>query len=105
MASVFKPAGSRKYVIMWRDENGKRHKRTGCTDKAESLRIGNELENQKALRRAGLVDRKAEKYRDHEARPLAAHLADFEAALLHKGGTKRHAHVTGYRAGRVLELA
>jgi hypothetical protein len=105
MASVFKPSGSRKYVIMWRDENGKRHKKTGCTDKAESLRIGNDLENQKALRRAGLVDRKAESFRDHEAAALADHLEDFKASLLAKGGTKRHAQVTAFRARRVIDLA
>src|SRR5512135_1283402 len=105
MASVFKPKGSRKYVIMWRDENGKRHKKTGCTDKAESQRIGNHLENQKALRRDGLVDRKVESYRDHEARPLTAHLDDFKAALLAKGSTEKHAKVTAFRAHRVIELS
>ena len=105
MASVFKSAGSKKYTIMWRDENGKRHKKTGCTDKAESQRIGNDLENQKALRRAGLVDRKAETYRDHEATPLSAHLGDFKSSLMAKGGTKRHAQVTAFRAGRVIDLA
>jgi hypothetical protein len=54
---------------MWRDENGKRHKRAGCTDKPESLRIGNEFENQKALRSDGLVDPRAASFRDHKAAP------------------------------------
>ncbi len=34
MASVFKPAGSRKYVVTWRDKNGKPRKKTAYTDKA-----------------------------------------------------------------------
>ncbi len=105
MASVFKSNGASKYTIVWTDENGRRRKKTGCTDKAESLRIGNDLENRKALRRAGLVDPKSESYRDHEAKLLVRHLADFQAALSAKGGTERHAKVTAYRAGRVLELA
>ncbi len=55
MASVFKPKGRPKYVILYVDENGRRRKKTGCTDKAESERIANDLENQKVLRRAGLI--------------------------------------------------
>src|SRR5208337_1651604 len=39
VASVFKPQGSRKYRIQYFDENGRRRKATGCTDKAESERI------------------------------------------------------------------
>jgi hypothetical protein len=58
-----------------------------------------------ALRREGVIDPKAEAYRDQEARPLAEHLADFRRALLAKGGTKKHAQVTAYRAGRIIELA
>ena len=33
MASVFKPAGKSKYVILYTDENGNRRKKTGATDK------------------------------------------------------------------------
>ncbi|HKM52726.1 MAG TPA: site-specific integrase, partial [Isosphaeraceae bacterium] len=88
-----------------RDENGKRHKKTGCTDKTESLRIGNQLENQKALRRAGLIDPKAEAYRDHEACPIAEHLRDYHAYLATKGATPKHADLAVYRARRVMELA
>jgi hypothetical protein len=105
MATVFKPKGRVKYVIQYFDENGRRRKAPGCTDKAETERIANRLENEVALRRAGLIDRKTEAYRDHEARPLADHLADFKAALLAKGGTAKHAQMTEYRARRVVELA
>src|SRR5690242_85099 len=55
--------------------------------------------------KAGLIDPKALGYRDHEARPLADHLADFRAALVAKGGTAKHANVTHTRALRVLTLA
>ena len=33
MASVFKPEGRKRYVIMYRGENGKRRKKVGYTDK------------------------------------------------------------------------
>ena len=36
MATVFKPAGRAKYVILYIDENGRRRKTTGATDKAVS---------------------------------------------------------------------
>jgi integrase len=106
MASIFKSSPrAKKYTILYFDENGRRRKRTGASDKAVSQQIANELEKKVALRRAGLADRRAEVYRDHEARPLADHLADFKAALLAKGGTAKHAQVTEYRARRVVELA
>lgn len=105
MPTVTKPEGAKKWVIYWYDETGRRRKKTGTTDKGVTERIARELENQVALRRAGLVDPKAEAYREHEFRPLAAHLADFRRSLDAKGGTKRHPAVTESRALRVLELA
>ena len=45
MASVFKPKGAKKYMITWRDENGRRRKRIGATDKGVSQRIANDIEN------------------------------------------------------------
>jgi integrase len=104
MASVFKPSGSKKYVIMWRDENGKRHKKTGCTDKSESERIGNHLENQKALRRDGLIDDKDEAFRDHRRAPLARHIADWQADLVAKGHTSKHAEHTSNRVRRLVTV-
>jgi hypothetical protein len=53
MASVFKPTGSKKYVIFYTDENGRRRKKTGATDKTVTERIARDLENRGALRRGG----------------------------------------------------
>ncbi len=58
-----------------------------------------------ALRREGVVDPKDEAYRDHEARPLADHVSDFQAALVAKGVTKNHHLVTISRITRILTLA
>jgi hypothetical protein len=51
MASVFKPAGKSKYVIVYIDENGRRRKKVVTTDKAVSERIAREIENRVALRK------------------------------------------------------
>jgi hypothetical protein len=100
MASIFKSKGASKYTILYMDENGRRRKKAGTSDKAVSERIARDLENRVALLREGVVDRKAESYRDHEARPLAEHLAEFrraqEAKKLSENGC--NAHVTFYVA-------
>jgi hypothetical protein len=105
MASVFKPTGKSKYAIFYTDETGRRRKKVGTADKAVSERIARDIENRVALRREGVVDPREEAYRDHEARPLAGHLGDFERALAAKGGTAAHTKVTVSRARRMLDLA
>jgi len=85
MASVFKAKGSSKYTILYVDETGRRRKKAGCSDKAVSERIAHDLENKVALRRQGLIDTKAEAYRDHAARPLSEHLTDWIESLRAKG--------------------
>jgi site-specific recombinase XerD len=105
MASVFKPKGSKKWVILYHDENGDRRKKTGATDLTVTKRIARDIENRVALRREGVVDPRDESYRDHEARPLKDHLDDFRRALVAKGDSAKHAQVTAYRARRVIETA
>jgi integrase len=104
MASVFKAAGAAKYTIMWRDENGKRHKKTGTTDKATSQRIANDLENKVALRRQGLLDPRDEGYRNAAVKPVAEHLAAWVKALTDKGNTQTHVELFTGRARRVIAV-
>ena len=99
MASVFKPAGASKYVISYTDENGRRRKKAGATDKAVSERIGRDIENRIALRREGVIDAKTDALVTHEARPLADHLADWRVGILARGKTARHADQYHTRAG------
>ena len=61
MASVFKPKGSDRYVIVYHDGT-KRRKKMGTKDKSVSQRIANDLENKVALRKAGIVDPREEAY-------------------------------------------
>src|SRR5689334_6405454 len=105
MASVFKPKGKTRYVILYHDEHGRRRKKTGATDKAVTQRIARDLENRVALRREGVIDEKDEAYRDHEARALSGHLADWIRALEAKGTTAKHSKLFSDRARRVVALA
>jgi site-specific recombinase XerD len=84
------------------DADGKRRMRKGCTDKRETERKANaaRLEADKAK-----SDPREAGYRRHEAQSVSEHLDDFERSLLAKGGTKKHAQVTRYRANRVLDGA
>src|SRR5690242_13719800 len=104
MASIYKKPGAAKYTISYFDENGDRRTKIGTRDKAVTQRLANELENQVALRKAGLVDPKAEGYRDHEARSLADHLADWRAVLVNQGSTPKHANQTVDRVRRLVAV-
>ncbi|HMB05426.1 MAG TPA: hypothetical protein VKP69_17025 [Isosphaeraceae bacterium] len=104
MASIFKPKGKAKYVILYTDETGRRRKKIGATDKAVTQRIARDLENRVALRREGIVDAKADALINHGARPLSDHLADWQAGMLARGKTARHAGQYHTRAARVAAL-
>ena len=69
MASVFKPKGKTRYVILYHDEQGRRRKKTGAADKTVTQRIARDIENRVALRREGVIDAKSDAYVTHEARP------------------------------------
>jgi integrase len=82
MASVFKPKGSAKYVIDYTDENGhRRRKKTRCGDKAVAERIAKDIENRVSLRKEGLIDPAAERFAEHEKKPIGEHLDDFIATM------------------------
>ena len=104
MASVFKPAGKSKYVIFYTDETGRRRKKTAATDKTVSERIARDIENRVALRREGLIDPKAEAYRDHAARPLAEHIADWVEGMKTKGNKPQHVRQIAACALRIVAL-
>ena len=96
--------GATKYTIFYTDENGKRRKKTGATDKGVSQRIANDLENKALLRRQGLTNPKDEGYRDHEAKSLAVHLADFQASLEAKGALRSTSSCSRIGLAKVVAL-
>src|SRR3954466_9992331 len=105
MATIFKPQGRAKYVIQYFDENGVRRKATGSSDKRVTEQLAAKLERDVLLRKQGLIDPRAESYRDHGARPLADHLDDWHATLLDRGNTRKHADLYLDRDRRVADLA
>src|SRR4051812_41236737 len=80
--------------------DGKQRERKGCPDRRETEGMAASAEAEAAKVRSGYIDPKAPGFLTHESRPLAEHLADFRAALEAKNGTRKHALVTGNRAGK-----
>jgi integrase len=103
MASLRKRG--RVWYFRFVDADGVKHERKGCPDKRVTEEMAREAESVAARGRAGLIDIKAEGFRDQNARPASAHLDDFEAALRARGGTAKHARLFTERARRVLALA
>jgi integrase len=104
MASIFKSKGASKYTILYFDENGRRRKRAGATDKTVSERIANDLENRVALRREGIIDPREEAYANHAAQPLSVHVAAWIDALRSRGVTPQYVKLHSSRAMRIVAL-
>jgi len=104
MASVFKAKGASKYTILYTDENDRRRKKVGTTDKAVSQRIANDLENKVALRRQGLIAPSAERVAESERTPLVGHVVDWHADLCHRGCTPKHAALSADRVRRLVAV-
>ena len=104
MATIYKPAGKSKYIIEYTNENGKRCRKTGATDKGVTQRIANDLENRVALRREGLIDPKAESFKTHDDKPLVEHLDAWTESLEAKGTTPKHAKLFSGRGRRIVAL-
>jgi integrase len=104
MASVYKPAGSKRYAISYRDETGRMRKKTGTADKAVTERIAREIENRVALRKEGIIDPREESYAIHAGRSLLEHIEDWSATLRSKGNTEQHVGLHTSRAMRVVAL-
>ncbi len=103
MSSVRKRG--RVWYYRFVDSEGVRHERKGCPDKRETESMAAASEAEASKIRAGLIDSKAFGYRDHEARTLADHLAEWRGGMLARGMTARHADQYHTRAARVVALA
>jgi integrase len=104
MATIYKPTGRSKYIIEYVDENGDCRRETGTTDWKLTARRAAKIEEEVFLRKGGLLDPKAEAYRDHEDKPLAGHLDDWHRDLLAKGKTPKHADLSRDRAGKLIAM-
>ncbi len=84
--------------------NGRRVMQKGCTDKRETERMRDAAAIEQAKVRSGLVDPKELAYRDHQARPLAAHIADWSGTLAAKGATPKHIDLSTGRVRRLVAV-
>jgi integrase len=110
MASVFKRKRDRlrknsAWFIAFSDENGVRRTVKGCSVKQATQLMAAKLESEAELRRRGVIDRKADLYRLHEATPLADHLEAWRIYLLGKGNGDRHAIEGHARVVNLIALA
>jgi integrase len=77
--------------------------RKGCTDKRATEEMLRRAETEASQIRSGVIDPRDLAYRDHEARPIREHLADYLRSLLAKGNSPGYVQDAGARARRVLE--
>ena len=102
MSSVRKRSGA--WYARWVDADGVKRELRAGTDKRAAEQLAAAMESEASKVRAGLVDAKSLAYRDHEARSLPDHLADFRAYLIGKGSTETHANLTHNRVARLLDI-
>jgi hypothetical protein len=102
MASLQKRG--RVWYYRFVDADGRRVMRRGCPDRRVTEQMAHAAETEAAKVRNGLVDPKEVAYRDHEARPLAEHLAAYSAHLADKGRTTAHVVLSVGRARRIIAL-
>jgi site-specific recombinase XerC len=103
MASLRKRGASWYYTFT--DAHGARVERKGCADQRVTAELARQAESVVVRIKAGLIDLKEIIRRNHEARSLADHVADWHAYLLAKGSTRDHAELSQARVTRLVELA
>lgn len=110
MASIYKRGGRKgsraaPWIVSYSDEYGRRHEKRAGPDKSVAEQIARELESKVALRKAGVVDERTERWAENERAPLAEHVDDFAAALRARGNTEKHCHTTEAHCRRIVKLA
>ena len=89
--TLFKRSERGSWIASWYERNGKRRERsTRTTDKSAAERILAKFVADAALRRAGLIDPRAERMAEQSQHPIERHLAAFEAKLVAEGRTGKH---------------
>jgi len=81
------------------------HKENLGSDKTEALRLASHFENQARLRRAGLIDPKADGYADAERIALPQHIDTYERSLKTDRVSDAYATMTGQRVRKVIAAA
>ncbi len=87
------------------DAEDVKRERRGASDRRVTEELARQAEAEAAKIKAGLIDPKDLALRRQDARPLADHLADWQAGMLARGRTEAHANLSHSRASRVGTLA
>lgn len=90
MGSVYKPKGSKTWMISWFDEQRRRRKKAAGRDRRVAMKELAEIEDAVAARTSGRYDR----FERARAQPLEEHLAGFETMLVSRGVTADHVEQT-----------
>jgi len=102
--SLFKRTGRGAWIASWRDADGRRRERsTRTTDKAAAARILAKHVADAALRRAGVIDGRTERFRDEGRRPIADVAAEYVASCRRAGMAPRHVDQKRSRLARLIE--
>jgi integrase len=104
MASIFKPKGSDRYVILYWDENHKRRKKLGTREKGNTQRIANKLDEEVALRKAGLINPKDEARAKYATEPFDKHITEWKKALLAKDASGQHVENFAHKVSILVAL-
>jgi integrase len=101
--SLIKRTAGGSYLARWFAHDGRRLERsTGTTDKGAAERILANYITDSALRRKGIIDARADRYTQENRKPLTAHVDDWHAALIAKGGTAENADLVKVRVTRII---
>jgi len=113
--SLYKLNGRGAWRIAYYGADGRRRTHsTRTTDRATAERILAKHVGDAALRREGVIDAKADRFAEHDRRPLSAHLAEWLAGLAAKGvsvqqrnqlATRCRAILDATKAERIRELS
>ena len=102
MASVRKKG--KVWYFRYTDANGVQRERPGCSDKRETEAMLADAIAETAKIRSGYIDTKDAAYRFYEIRPLTEHIDAWQANLVAKGSTTKHAEHTSNRFRRLAAM-
>src|SRR4051812_9603467 len=89
------------FYVRWTDHGGAKREKAIGRDKRVAEQAKARIEGELDRQRAGLVNPRDLTLRDHEARSLAEHFADWHRDIQARGKTRRHADQYRERAGKL----
>lgn len=92
------------YYVRWTDHTGKKREKSVGRDKRVAEQARARIEGEQDRHAAGLIGGQELTLRDHEARPLADHLADWHRDIQARGKTLRHADQYLEPAGKLAAI-